>query len=221
MTNRPLVSLGEGIYTVPEVCRILQPRMTSRKVHYWLDTKLLSEPIAWGSRGQPTLLSFQQLLEIRTVQRLRDELAFSLPKVRDVFGWVLIQLFMPHWRHLRFERYGNDLVAVVGNELMVIPGGQQVMDLYDLNAEIAYTRSAWETKVYAVPGREHVVSNTRVLAGAPTVKGTRVETSILASFATDGEIDPPTLADVKRLYPSLPAEAVEDALGFEGVQLVA
>ena len=45
------VALGQGIYTVPETCRILRPSMTPRKVHYWLDTELLGEPLRRGRRG--------------------------------------------------------------------------------------------------------------------------------------------------------------------------
>lgn len=58
--------------------------MTPRRVHYWLDTGLIvGEPIDRGAKGTPTLLTFRQLLEIRTVQHLRDELRIPLPKVRE------------------------------------------------------------------------------------------------------------------------------------------
>lgn len=219
--HRSLIPLGQGVYTVPEVCRILQPTMTARKVHYWLDTGLLSPPIVHGSRGEPTLLRFQQLLEIRTVQRLRDELDFSLRKVRESFSWILSNIFGLDWRDLRFERSGGDLVARAGADVMVIPGGQHILDLPPLNKEIAETRNAWESKVFVIPGRPNVVSDTRVLAGAPTIRGTRIETSILAAFATDNELDAAALADVVRLYPDIPPTAIADALVFEGVRLAA
>lgn len=219
---RPLVSLGEGIYTVSEVCRILQPTMTARKVHYWLDTGLLSEPIYRGRRGRPTLLSFRQLLEIRTVQRIRDELHFSLPKVRDAFSWILDTLFATDWRDLRFERVGNELGArTIQGETIVVPGGQTLLNLRPLNQQIRETRRAWEDQEFAIPSRQHIVSNVRILAGAPTVRGTRIDTSLLATFAENGEMDRKTLRQVIRLYQSVSPEAIEDALAFEGVRVAA
>jgi hypothetical protein len=41
-----LIALGEGVYTVPEIARILQPNMTEYKVRRWLHKDLLGEPIA-------------------------------------------------------------------------------------------------------------------------------------------------------------------------------
>lgn len=220
--HRPLIPLGEGIYTVSEICRILQPTMTPRKVHYWLDTNLLSEPIVRGRPGRPTLLSFRQLLEIRTVQRIRDELHFSLPKVREAFAWVLENLFATDWRDLRFERLGDDLVGRAGDgDAVVVPGGQGVLHLVELNAQILETRRAWDDKIFAIPSRRHVVSNIRILAGAPTVRGTRIDTSLLATFATDDEIDRTTLAQVIQLYPMVEPAAIEDALAFEGIRFAA
>ena len=96
MTTRPTI-LGEGVFTVSEVCRVLQPTMTPRKVHYWLDTGLLSEPVRWGGRGFPTLLNFRQLLQIRTVQRLRDELAKTcLTRPRSEWTRRLEAADVPH-----------------------------------------------------------------------------------------------------------------------------
>jgi uncharacterized protein (DUF433 family)/DNA-binding transcriptional MerR regulator len=222
-SNRHLISLGEGVYTVSQVCRVLQPSMTPRKVHYWVDTKLLSEPISHGRRGHPTLLSFQQLLEIRTVQRLRDELGYPLPKVRSAFEWILDHLFEVHWRNLHFERGESGvLVARSGDHQLTVPGGQGVLDLIpELNREIAETREAWDARLFHIPNRPYVVSNARVLAGAPTIKGTRMETSILAAFATEGEITRDEITQVARLYARLPRAAIEDAITFEGVRIAA
>ncbi|MEJ7820423.1 MAG: hypothetical protein WKF44_08985, partial [Rubrobacteraceae bacterium] len=71
-----LIALGEGIYTVPEMARILQPTMTEDKLRYWLNEDLLGDPIRRGFRGRPHLLSFRQLLQARTIQHLRDALEF-------------------------------------------------------------------------------------------------------------------------------------------------
>jgi uncharacterized protein (DUF433 family) len=217
--ERRLIVLGEGVFTVSEVCRILQPTMTPRKVHYWLDTGLLSEPIRWGGRGYPTLLDFRQLLQIRTVQRLRDELEFSLPRVRQAFEWILYHLFDAAREGIRFERIGAELVAVTSTGArMTVPGGQGVLDLDGLTEEVSQTRDAWDARLFPIPAKPQIVSNPRVHGGSPTVRATRVETAVLASFAEGGRYDDQLVHELALLYPRLKRTAIVQALEFEGLQ---
>src|SRR4051794_10722642 len=88
---------GQGAYTVSTACRILAPTMTARKVHYWIDTGLLSPPLVAGRRGVPTLITFRQLLELRAVQRMRDTLGFRLEEVRDAIDYTLRRLLAEDW----------------------------------------------------------------------------------------------------------------------------
>jgi uncharacterized protein (DUF433 family)/DNA-binding transcriptional MerR regulator len=218
--QRRLVDLGSGVFTVSEVCRVLQPTMTPRKVHYWLDTGLLSAPVRWGSRGHPTLLSYRQLLEIRTVQHLRDELEFSLPKVREALEWILDHLFAEVWTDLHFAKgVDGSLVAQSGDEQMVVPGGQGVLEgtLPELNDRVAETRRAWEEQAFVVPDHKYVVSNARVLAGAPTIRGTRIDTAVIAGFSEADTYTQETLQEIGSIYPWLEREAIVDALEFEGI----
>lgn len=218
--QRRLVELGAGVFTVSEVCRILQPTMTPRKVHYWLDTGLLTLPARLGSRGYPTLLSYRQLLEIRTVQHLRDELEFSLPRVREALAWILNHLFAEKWTDLRFTKgVDGSLVAQSGDDQMVVPGGQGVLEgtLPELNKQVAETRRAWEEQAFVVPDHQYVISDARVLAGAPTIRGTRIDTALVAKFADAEAYTKATLAEVRRVYPRLEEEAIADALEFEGI----
>jgi uncharacterized protein (DUF433 family) len=222
--SRTLVALGKGAFSVPTVCRILQPTMTPRKVHYWLDTELIGEPIYRGSPGRPTILTFEQLLKIAVVQRLRDEFKVSLPRVRDAFAWVLEKQFADDWRELRFAR-GTDsrVVVAAGNETVAIPGGQGVIDsvLPELTRHASTMRRAWEKGALVIPMFSRLVSNVRVLAGAPTVSGTRIETALIASFADASVADVATIKSIRRTYPSLRTSAIREALRFEGVRLVA
>lgn len=214
-----------GVYSVSQVCRILQPTMTPRKVHYWLDTGLLSDPVVHGHTGTPTLLDFQQLLEIRTLQHLRDNLSISLQRARGAYRYVLDYLFADSWSELRFILgVDNLLVASVSTgESIVVPGGQGVWGdlLNDLNTFAADTRFAWEASVLTIAGRSHVVSNAMVQVGSPTLKGTRIETSTVASFAPGREFDDLTIAKIAETYPQLPVVAIVDALEFEGCTVAA
>jgi uncharacterized protein (DUF433 family) len=218
--ERTLIPLGEGVYTVREACRILQPTMTRAKVHYWLDTGLLSEPpVAHRGKGVPTLLSFRQLLELRTVQYMRDELRISLPRVRQAFEWVLANVFTDSPSDVSFERgQGGTVIVRHGPEAIEIPTGQEafVVDVHGLTREAGTVRAAWLQHSYDIPRWMHLVANARVLAGTPTIRGTRIDTAVVAAMVNGEGWDDADVADIVRAYPQLTAEAVREALEFEG-----
>jgi len=108
--------LQAGLYTVSQTCRVLRPSMTPRKVHYWLDTNLLGDPIRWGRPGVPTILSFEQVLKIRTLQHLRDTLRFTLQEVRKGLAWLLEALVHDQWHSLSFFRVGTGNIGVTDGE---------------------------------------------------------------------------------------------------------
>jgi uncharacterized protein (DUF433 family) len=213
----------EGAYTVSQVCRILRPSMTARKVHYWLNTDVLSEPLVHGRQGVATLLTFRQLLEIRAVQHLRDELDFSLPKVRSAFQFILEHLFAEQWISMNFFKAVNgDLgVQLANGDAMTVPGGQGVLPttIPELDEFVRSTRQSWEARVLGIEGHSQLVTNARVQAGAPVVLGTRIETSLIASFADDHCYVPDTVEELLRMYPSLTQGDVTQAMEFEGIAL--
>ena len=109
----PLIALGEGVYTVPEVARILKPSMNVYKVRYWLHKGLLGEPVRWGSLGRPHLLSFQQLLKVRTIQHLRDTLKLPLQKVTPVIEKLSEVPFSgKDWHELHFFKTPQGEIGV-------------------------------------------------------------------------------------------------------------
>lgn len=225
--GRHLRLLGEGVYSVSEVCRILQPTMTPRKVHYWLNTNLLDRPISWGRPGHPTLLSFQQLLSVRTVQHLRDELRIPLPKIREAFAafeHLLAGLFAEYMTPASFAKgVRGSVVVKVGEEQFEVPVGQGVLKgtLPELGEYVRATRHHWETRAFEIPGHPSLESNALILSGAPVVKGTRLETAAIAALVDEEEVSPAELREVRRLYPDLPRRAITDALKFEGLTLAA
>ncbi len=222
--SEPLIALGEGVYTVPEVARILQPTMTEDKVRYWLNEGLLGEPKRRGSRGRPHLLSFEQLLRARTIQHLRDTLRFPLQKVRPVIeelsDVVFPSLFDEEWHELRFFRTEKGEIGVsdgvhtyeVKRRQLVIP--QAVFPEFEEIMREA--RRDWERGEVDIKRYPKLVSNARVVAGSPTVKGTRIETSFIGYLVQNLGVE----QTLKR-YPRLDREAVEQAAEFEGVPLAA
>ncbi len=216
--RRNLIALGEGVYTVAEVSHILQPSMTARKVHYWLKKGILGPPVRQTRTGKPTLLTFEQLLKVRTVQHLRDDLHFSLQRVtatvEELSDWVFHRLFAQQWYELRFYRSPRGAVAVTdGKHDLEVGTGQLLMPdlLLELDAFLRKTREDWERRAVDIEGYPRLVSNARILGGAPVIKGTRVETAFISHIAQ--EIKP---KDILRLYPYVDEEGLNQALEFEG-----
>ena len=219
-----LIALGEGVYTVPEVARILRPEMTEDKVRYWLvEKRLLGEPIRWGSRGRPHLLSFQQLLKVRTIQRLRDD-GFSLqritPAIRKLSSYLWEHLFDEEWHELEFFHTSRGLLGVMDNRerAIEVETGQWLMPetLHGFKDYLRETREDWERREVGIRDFPRLVSNAKILGGSPTIKGTRMETSFIAYMARSLGED-----DVLKLYPRLDSEALREAVEFEDVKPLA
>lgn len=216
-----LIALGEGVYTVPEVARILQPSMNVYKVRYWLHKGLLGEPIRWGSRGRPHLLSFEQLLKVRTIQDFRQTLKLPLQRITPAIGKLSDVPFAgKEWHELDFFRTEEGRIGVsdsghtyeVETDQLVIPDAV-LPELAEIARE---TRRDWARGVVDIRNYKHLVSNPRVVAGSPTIKGTRVETSFVAYMVQSLGVD-----RVLELYPHIDREAILEAAKFERVPLAA
>jgi uncharacterized protein (DUF433 family) len=153
------------------------------------------------------------------VQRLRDDLRFSLRECREAIGFILHSLFAEEWTSARFTRGVRDEVVVqIAPHIVSVPTKQGVMPvLPELERDLQYTRRAWEDQAYVVPSHPAVVSNARVLAGAPTIRGTRIETALIATIAPGGTYDKSVITDIQRTFPRLETEQIIDALAFEGI----
>lgn len=219
-----LIALGEGVYTVPEVARILRPTMNVYKVRYWLHRGLLGEPIRWGRRGKPHLLSFRQLLRARTIQHLRDELEFPLQKVAPVIEElskvVFPRVFAEDWHELHFFATQRGEIGVYdGHQTYEVKTGQLVIPqavLPEFEGIVRETRRDWVRREVQIEGFPRLVSNAKILGGSPTIKGSRMETSFIAYMAESlGE------KEVLKLYPRLDSEALKEAVEFEDVKPLA
>lgn len=216
-----LIALGEGVYTVPEVARILQPTMNVYKVRYWLDKGLLGEPIRRGSRGRPHLLSFEQLLKVRAIQDFRGTLKLPLQRVTPAIAKLSdVPFASKDWHKLNFFRTEEGRISVSDNghtyevetDQFVIPEAV-LPELEDIARE---TRRDWARGVVDIRKYSRLVSNSKVVAGSPTIRETRLETSFIA-YVVKREGVKRTL----EMYPYLDREAVEQAAKFEGVPFAA
>lgn len=220
----PLIALGEGVYTVPEIERILQPNMTKYKVRRWLRKGLLGEPIRWGSTGRPHLLSFQQLLKVRTIQELRESgipLQRITPAIKILSSRIFEHLFSEEWHELMLFSTNGRMLGVAddrGEVAIEVETGQRIMPetLAELNHYLRKTRDDWERREIQIERFPRLVSNAGIVAGSPTIKGTRIETSVVAYFAQALGVE-----KTLELYPHLDRDAVQQAMSFEGAKPLA
>jgi uncharacterized protein (DUF433 family) len=217
-----LIELGEGVYTVPEIARILRPTMTESKLRYWLDEGLLGEPIRRGSRGIPHLLSFRQLLRARTIRDLREKLRFPLQKVRPVIQDLAEVAFLSgeQWHNLDFFWTPEGEIGVSDGDYTYEVKTRQLMIseavLPELQSIVREARKDWVQGEVAIKDFPRLVSNPRIVAGSPTIRETRIETSVVAYFAQALGVE-----KVLELYPHLDEDAVLQAMHFEGAQPLA
>lgn len=219
-----LVALGEGVYTVAEISRIFQPTMTPRKVHYWLKKGIIGEPVRPGGPGKPTLLSFDQLLMVRTVQHLRDNLDFSLqkitPAIQKLSSFVFQRLFDEEWYHLRFVKTPEGRIGVIDSRerSVEVDTGQLVIPevFPELEAFLSKTREEWERREVTIERFPYLVSNAGVIGGSPTIRNTRIETAFVAYLAEDLRFQ-----ELQDLYPYVEKEALVEAITFESVDKLA
>lgn len=213
-----LIPLGEGVYSVAEVSHILRPTMTPRKVHYWLKKGILGPPIRPTGTGRTTLLTFEQLLKVRTVQHLRDDLHLSLRRVtatiEELSVWVFNRIFAQRWYELHFYRTPTGAVAVtdgiqdleVGSGQLLIPDMLPALDTF-----LYRTRKDWERRAVDIEGFPRLISNARVLGGSPIIQNTRIETAFVSHLS--GELGD---NEILSMYPNLDDKGLKQALQFEG-----
>lgn len=212
----PRLRSVRALYTVREACRLLGPDVTPRKIHYWLHTGLLGEPARPEGRGRPCLLTFEQVLKVAVLQRLRGDLRFSLQRVRRALTWLLDALVADEWAELEFFRTGVGEIGVRDRHGQVYAvGGQGVIPdtLPELLTDfVRDVRRQWEEGVVPARGFRSIVSNVSVMGGAPTIRDTRIETAFVAHLATESGLD-----ELAALFPHVPSEALVEALEFEGI----
>jgi uncharacterized protein (DUF433 family) len=150
-------------------------------------------------------------------------LHFSLQRVtasvEELSNWVFQRLFARQWYELHFYRSPRGAIAVTdGEHDLEVGTGQFLMPdlLPELDAFLRKTREDWVRRAVDIEGYPRLVSNARVLGGAPVIKGTRVETAFISHIAR--EIEP---KEILRLYPYVDEDGLYQALEFERHPLAA
>lgn len=164
--------------------------------------------------ARPALYSFRDVVALRTVMRLRTEA--SLQKVRKAFSMLPEFDLTKHPSEYSFGTNGKTIAVVDANgfgiDLVKNPGQYEVFTLAQIFKPFK-TRTGREVVDFLKPRRHLSVDGER-MGGWPTIEGTRVTYDTVSKLMGDGTL---TAQDVHYYYPTVPVEAVGDAVEFAGL----
>jgi uncharacterized protein (DUF433 family) len=188
-------------------------------VHYWARQEILVPSL---SAEKVKLWSYADLMALRTIYWLRQRKQSpgghevppsSMPAVRRALG-ELRELDLDLWN----EEGGPTVAVDQAGRVILDPHGLPVTDEHQLVAH-----SDWLDLIHPFPTREgakgpdlqrprpHLRIVPGKLAGSPHIARSRVETRALAALARRGM----GTGKIARLYPSLEAAAIDEALDLE------
>lgn len=173
----------------------------------WRRTELLVPEVS----PRPALYSFRDVVALRTVMKLRTEA--TLQKVRKAFANLPEFELTKHPSEYRFGTDGKT-IAVADDEgrwmdLVKNPGQYTLFTLADVFQPFT-TKTGREVVDFVRPRRHLRVDGAR-MGGWPTIEGTRVAYDTVSKLMADGSM---SAEDVHYFYPSVPVEAVSDAVDF-------
>jgi uncharacterized protein (DUF433 family) len=107
---------------------------------------------------------------------------------------------------------GGDYAYEVRTGQLMIPRAL-LPELQEIARE---ARKDWVRGEVGIANHPRLVSNARIVAGSPTIRGTRIETSFIAYVVGQFGVE-----ETLKMYPYLDREAVEEAADFEGISFAA
>lgn len=181
---------------------------TPKQLYSWRRHDLLVPEI---SSGNPPLYSFRDLVAVRTVSFLRARM--SLQKIRQAFTTLREFDYTDHPSTYRFGTDGKT-IAVADADGVVVDLLKNKGQLYLFTMEEVFrefTNLQNETVVDFEHPRPRLQVTPGRMGGWPTIEGTRVTFDTVAGLVDGDSIRP---EDVEYYYPSVSAEAAQDALSF-------
>lgn len=216
MQKPNILWLGEGLYTLRRAAHIC--RLSVQRLSYWIRSDLISPHIHASPPGMPPILSYNDLLAVNAIRRFRDQ-GLPLQRVRRAIKYLSKELEQgERWHELKLVTDGDKLVTLV-------PISQNILESKELVDAARYGQKFFEvafadlvSDLYAerelmeLPRlREFIDINPRLQAGAPTIRGTRIPTSVIASWAKRGV---PT-EEIASFYDGVSQDAIDAALRYE------
>lgn len=211
--------LGFGIYTMPDISRIL--RINRRKVNrfvaeYWderLGRKLFSDTYSWTADGRTRAVNFYVLIEFYTFFRLQ-EYGVKPKTILNARNYIAKDLGIDYpFASANLLTDGKRIWYEFKNDIINADGTQQtnfVNIIEEFAKKIDFTKNTKLAQRYWPAGRNNsIVVDPNHQFGQPTIKGTNINAEVIISMYKSGE---PTEA-IGILY-DITRKEVNDAISF-------
>ena len=210
--------LGLGLYVHSRAAKMTQT--TARRLSYWVSTKLV-DPHIYRRNGGPSVYSYNDLLAMRAVVRLR-EANLPLQQIRKAIDYLYNNLGSnAEWWNLKMVVYGKrDLITIIpkdqspsGLDEMVVAtrGGQKPFELVfaDLVNDLL-----GGGKLQPHPDvKEHISIDSNVQGGAPVIKNSRIQTQTIYMWYKRGI----AIEHIEEMYDGLGKDAIKAAIRYEEI----
>ncbi len=167
--------------------------VTSRQLRYWHSTDVLAATVTPGRRGIPRLYSWIEYSKARTARKLLN-MGISARRLRPNIEWL--EEHVPLWYTLPLIAYSETVILRPDNgdpaftvgqvrqrvEADLIESAQLASRIKDALAEMEDEGPLGVLSEY----RDVVDMDPRIRAGVPIIRGTRIETELLARLAICG-----------------------------------
>ena len=200
-------------FTAEQVSRL--SGISPDRLRYWEKTETFEPFYVEQRKSGPfrKIYSFQDLVNLRAIARLRTSFGVPLKELRNVTAYLRNHRDTP-WSRLAVRVYGRHLVFrdPMTNQWMVAdPTGQLSFEL-----EFADIREESEQEARKLMRRSpahygQVTKNRNVMSNQWVVAGTRIPVAAVVSFHREGYSKEQILAE----YPTLVGEDIDAAIKFE------
>jgi uncharacterized protein (DUF433 family) len=213
----PRPELGGGVYTIPDVSRIL--RLPQHRVRLWLAEywngvfAKYRKKCSWGTRRDKAV-GFHALIEFYIFYQLREHgvSAFRVVKAHESIAKTLKTSFpfassriMTDGRVVLFSPKGE--VSLISADETLQLNLKEVIERYLL--KIDFSEDDLAERFYPNGKNSSIVVDPHHQFGQPTVKGTNISVQALYSYHKGGE----SASLLSNLF-ELPEEQVREAIEF-------
>ncbi|HEY8491485.1 MAG TPA: DUF433 domain-containing protein [Dehalococcoidia bacterium] len=178
--------------------------VTLRQLQYWHQTGLITAHTVPGARGYPRLYSWVDYMKVRAARKLLRE-GLHTRQIRAHIEYL--EESVPDWHMMPLHGYAGKVLIELEHRVMTANHPPQLAFpyLFELLWELRE-----EGPLGAMQRYSHSIDmHPAVASGNPVIKGTRIETSFLASLVARQV----PAEEIAAAY-GIPQDTVESALAF-------
>lgn len=178
--------------------------VTLRQLQYWHQTRLIVARTVPGARGYPRLYSWVDYMKVRAARKLLSE-GLHTRQIRAHIEYL--DKSVPDWYMMPLHGYAGKVLIELERLIMTANHSPQLAFpyLFELLQELRE-----EGPLGALHRYSHSIDmHPAVASGNPVIKGTRIETSFLASLAARQV----PVGEIAATY-GIPQDTVESAMSF-------